>query len=86
MVEHFSDLIYVHLMRSIIQEDTLAGKSVFEIWAATVGFKIKRYHAENGIFSEKPFRSAIEDANQTIICFGLGYHHQIFIFERNFKI
>ena len=56
MVEHFSDLTYVHLMRRTRQEENLAGKPAFEIWAATFGVKIKRYQTDNGIFSEQPFR------------------------------
>ena len=71
MVDHFSDLTYVHLVGSTIQENTLAGKSVFERWVATFGFKIKIYHADNGIFSEQPFISSTEDANQTINLLGL---------------
>ena len=35
MVDHFSDLTYVHLMKITIQEETSAGKSSFELWAAT---------------------------------------------------
>ena len=57
MVEHFIDLTYVRIMRSTIQEDTLAGKAYLERWAATFGVKINRYHADNGIFSEQPFIS-----------------------------
>ena len=53
MADHLSDITYVHLMISTIQEETLAGKSDFEIWAATFGVKINRYHADNVIFSEK---------------------------------
>ena len=46
MLDHFSDLTYVHLMRGTIHEDILAVKSAFERWTATFGIKIKRYHAE----------------------------------------
>ena len=35
MVDHFSDLNYVHLTRITIQEEILAGKTALEIWAAT---------------------------------------------------
>ena len=63
MGDHFSDLTYMHLVRSTNQEDTLAGKSAFEIWSATFGVKIKRYHADNGQFSEQTFRPEIEDTN-----------------------
>ena len=50
MVNHFSDLTYLHLMRITSQEENLAVKSAFERWADTFGVKIKRYHAENGRF------------------------------------
>ena len=71
MVDHFSDLTYVNLVIITSREETLAGKSAFERWAATFGVKIKIYHVYNGIFSEQPFRSAIKDANQTIKFWGL---------------
>ena len=82
MVKHFSDTTYVHLMRSTIQEETLAGKVAFETCSATFGFKIYRYHEDNGIFYEQPFRSTIEDSNQTILFCGVGSHNQNFIVER----
>ena len=63
------------------QEDTLVGKTDFEIWAATFGIKINRYHAESERFSEQPFRSAIEDANHTMKFCGVRYHHQNDIVE-----
>ena len=81
MVDNFSDLTYLHLMISTIQEDNLEGKVDFERWDSTFGVKVKIYHADNGQFSEQPFRSSIEDANQTITFCGVGYHHQNAIFE-----
>ena len=57
MVDHFSDLTYVPLMRSTSQEENLAGKPAFERWADTFIVKIKRYHADNGIFFKQSFRS-----------------------------
>ena len=56
MVDHFSDSAYVHLMRIKIQEESLAYKSAFEIWAAILGVKIHLFHADNGRFAEEPFR------------------------------
>ena len=69
-------------MRITPQEEILAGKTAFERWADTFGVKINRYHSDHGNFSEKPFRSAIEDANQTITFLGVGSHHENVIFER----
>ena len=51
MVDHFIGFTYVHLMRNTSQEETLAVKSAFGIWAATFGVRIKIYHADTGIFS-----------------------------------
>ena len=80
-MDHFSDLNYVHLMRSTTQDENLAVKSAFEIWAAPFGVKVKRYHTDNGKFAEKTFRSDIEDSNNTITFCGVRYHHQSSIFE-----
>ena len=40
-------------------------KSSFETWDAPFGVKIGKYHDDNIIFSGQPFRSEIEDENQT---------------------
>ena len=56
MVEHFSDLPYVHLIKITSQEETLSVKLSFKILAAIFGVKIKIYNAYNGIFDEQPFR------------------------------
>ena len=68
-------------MRSTSQDETLEGKSSFEIRAETFGVKINRYHVDNGRFSEQYFRSSIEDYNQKIKFCGIVSHHQNAIFE-----
>ena len=82
MVDHFSDLIYVHLTRSSSQEETLEGKVVFDLWDAIFGAKIKIYHAKNGRLFEQTLRSAIYDAKQTMKICGVGAYHQKDIAER----
>ena len=86
MVEHSSDLTYINIMRSTNQEDTLEWKASFEIWTATFGGKINRYHAYNGRFSEQPFISEIEDSNQTITFCGVVSHHQMPFLKGKFKL
>ena len=49
-VDHFSDHVHVHLMRSASQDETLAAKRAYECLAATHEVTIWRYHAENGRF------------------------------------
>ena len=44
-----------------------------------------RYHADNGVFYERPFRSAIKDSNHKIIFCGVVSHHQNYIVERKNK-
>ena len=85
MVDHLSDLNFMHLKRSTIHEENLSGKPAFEIWADTFGVNIKIHHAENGIFSEQPFGSLIEVSNQTITSLGFGPHHQNSIVERKIQ-
>ena len=82
MVDNFSDLTYLHMMRSTSQEEILAGKEVFERWTSTFGVKTNRYHVDIGIFAEQPSISTIEDDNQTITFCWIGPHHQNAIVER----
>ena len=86
MVDHFSDLPYVYLKRSTIQKGDLRVKSPFDIQDSAFGVKIEIYHADNGIFSEKPFKLEIGYANQNITFCGVGYHHQNAIVERKLKL
>ena len=67
------------------KEYTLARTSDFEWWAAILGVRIKKYHADNEIFSWQYFRSAIEDSNHTIACCKVGSYHQDSIFERKIQ-
>ena len=85
MVDHFSHLTHVHLIRSTIQQQILSGKVSFERWASTFGVKIKRYHSDNERFAEQTFRLAIEDFNQTITFCGVLYNHQNAIAERKIQ-
>ena len=71
MMEYFSDKNYVHFMIITSQEEILAGKVVFERRAATFGVKVHRYHADNGRFSEQPFKLLIQDVNYTITFCGV---------------
>ena len=75
MVDHFSYLNYVNLVKSTSQEETLSGKLAFAKWSATFGAKINRYNSYNGRFAEYNFISGIEDANKGITFCGVGSHH-----------
>ena len=46
-VDHFSDLSYVHLQRSITSEETVQAKMAFEAYSRSMGVKVIHYHADN---------------------------------------
>ena len=69
-------------MESTSQKETLSGKAELEILAATFGVKINRYHADNVIFSEQPFRTEIEESNATkSFCVGLDHINKILLLK-----
>ena len=47
--------------------------------------ELKLNHAANAVFAAQPFRSAIEDVNQTIKCCGFGSHHKNTMVERRIQ-
>ena len=46
----------MYLIKKTSEEETLAGKSEFEVCCATIWNQIKIYHADDGIFAEHTFR------------------------------
>jgi hypothetical protein len=52
-VDHFSDFTYVHPLKAQDGDEVLAAKKTFEATADSHGIRIKRYHADNGIFAAK---------------------------------
>jgi hypothetical protein len=65
-VDHFSDYVYVTLMRDLELDKTLLAKSAFERHANKGGISIASYQADNGCFTDAGFQKAIKDANQSI--------------------
>ena len=53
-VDHYSDLSYVHLLKSQSGEEVLEAKEAFEAYSSSFGIDIQHYHADNGIFNGKP--------------------------------
>ena len=84
-VDHFSNHVHVHLMRSSSQDKTLAAKRAYGSLAATHEVTIQRYHTDNGRFAKKYFRAAVDDANQSISYCGVGTHHQNVLAENHIK-
>ena len=84
-VDHFSDYVYVALMRDLGLDETLLAKSAFERHANEGGISIESYRADNGRFADAGFQKAIKDANQSINFCAVGAHHQNGIVERRIK-
>ena len=53
---HFSDYIYVTLMRDLTLDETLLAKTAFERHALSGGIAVASYHADNGRFADKGFQ------------------------------
>jgi len=60
IVDHASDLSYVHHQTSMTSEEILKSKLAFEKFAAYHGVNIKHYHADNGRFKDKLFSKSID--------------------------
>ena len=75
--------MYVFLMTSTTQEETIRAKHSFEKHAEDLAqVWIRRYHADNGRFAEEGFCQEIRNAQQSISFCGVGAHHQSSIIER----
>ena len=84
-VDHFSDHVYVYLMKDLTLSETLLAKHAYERFLALLGIESKTYHADNGRFTDKGFRDDCTSSNQTITFCGVGSHHQNGIAERKIK-
>ena len=72
-------------MISTNQEETYSLKAAFERCSAIFEVKINRYNADNEIFAEQLSISEIEDFNQTITFFWVGYNRHNAMVEKQIK-
>ena len=75
-VDHYSDLSYVHLQRSLSSNETVDAKRSFESYARKHHVRILHYHADNGRFADNLFKEAVKESGQTISYCGVGAHFQ----------
>jgi hypothetical protein len=85
IVDHFSDHVYVYLMRNLTLDKTILAKHAYERFLSSIGVIAKAYHADNGRFADQGFRDECNRSNQTITFCGVGSHHQNGIAERKIK-
>ncbi len=82
-VDHATGLIFAEHQASLRAGNTLESKKAFERWAKhSAGVKIKKYHADNGIFNSHDFVAHINAMEQEIDFSGVGAHHQNGVAER----
>jgi hypothetical protein len=62
-VDHYSDYVFVALMRDLTLDETLLVTSSFERHAYEGGVSIISYRADNGQFADAGFEQAIKDSN-----------------------
>ena len=85
-VDHFSDYVYVALMRDLSLSETLNAKASFERYADQGRTSVQKYRADNGRFADKGFQDAVKNSNQKITYCAVGAHHQNDITERKSQI
>ena len=74
--DHASGKIFVRHQVSLSASETIDSKRSVEREAIQCGVKIKKYHADNGIFKAEEFEDALEEDYQTLTKSGIGAHHQ----------
>ena len=84
-VDHFSDHVYVYLMRNLTLDEIILAKNAYERLLHSIWVIAKLYHADNGRFVDKGFIDECKSGNQMITFCGVGSHHQNGIAERKIK-
>jgi hypothetical protein len=84
-VDHYSNHVYVYLMKDLTLSETLMAKHAYYCVLASLGVDSKAYHADNGCFADKGFWDDCVSNNQTITFCRVGSHHQNGIAERKIK-
>eukprot|EP00957_Ditylum_brightwellii_P073275 5569871-Ditylum_brightwellii.AAC.1 len=85
LVPQFSDFVYVYLMRSLSDEETLAAKYAYKRVSQSHGVTVRRYHKDNGCYGDKTFRYACTASGQELSFCGAGAHQQNGISENKIK-
>jgi hypothetical protein len=82
-VDHATSMMFINHQCSLRAGETVESKKHLERWAReTAGVKIKRYHADNGVFTTNEFQTHLKDMEQTFNLCGVGAHHQNAVAER----
>ena len=76
---------FIHLQKSVSEEETLAGKLAFEQYCNRYNITVKAYHADNDIFAANAWKQSCIDKGQALTFAGVGAHHQNGIAENRIR-
>ena len=84
-VDHETSYMNTHLQRGQTLIESIEAKAAYERIVANFGIRVKKFHTDNGIFTEEGFKRDVSDNNQTISFCGVGAHFQNVISEAAIK-
>ena len=84
-VDHFTDYVFVHLMRDLTIDETLIAKAAFERMMHNKGHKVQGYRGDNGLFGDKGFRDSCDAMVQELTFCVVSDHHQNNVVERRIQ-
>ena len=76
IVDHYSDLSYVHLHQSTTCNETLNAKKCFEKYASSRYIQIQHYHCDNGRVVDNLFKNHIREMGQPMLFCVFNAHFQ----------
>eukprot|EP00956_Cyclotella_meneghiniana_P016664 scaffold26464_cov80-Cyclotella_meneghiniana.AAC.2 len=82
-VDHASGKIFHFPQTSLSASETLREKQTVERAASDLGFRVKAYHSDNGIFASTEFQEHCNSLGQKLSYSGVGAHHQNGVAERS---
>ena len=84
-VDHASGYVRFEAQTSATADATLVGKHALERDAHALGFKIRSYLTDNGVFAAQKFLSDLHQRDQSIHFSGVGAKHQNGIAENHIR-
>jgi hypothetical protein len=85
LVDYANRLIFFSPHQSPDAKETCWKKHRVELYAHSFNHRIRRYHADNGIFTSKPFKEACAKNHQQLTFCGVDAHHQNGIAEHSIR-
>jgi hypothetical protein len=70
-IDHTSNKVHITLNYSTGAEEAVISKHLFERMAAVPNVQIKKYHADNGVYALRVFKSSCEALQQAYVSVAL---------------